>query len=66
MTANVGLIDRILRLLVGVGLLAFFFLGEGGVRWLGLIGLVLLATAVFGWCPAYRLLGLSTCPARRS
>ena len=33
MTANVGLIDRVLRLLVGVGLLAFFFLGEGGARW---------------------------------
>ena len=66
MTANVGLIDRVLRLLVGVGLLAFFFLGEGGARWLGLIGLIPLATAVFGWCPAYRLLGLSTCPASRS
>jgi hypothetical protein len=63
MTANVGLLDRILRLVVGVALLALFFLGEGSARWLGLIGLIPIATAVFGWCPAYRLLGLSTCPA---
>jgi len=61
MTANVGTADRMIRLLVGAALLAFFFLWEGDLRWLGLIGIVPILTAFAGWCPAYRLLGLSTC-----
>jgi hypothetical protein len=39
------------------------FVLEGGAKWFGLIGLVPLATAVFGYCPLYSLLGMSTCPA---
>lgn len=51
-----------LRALAGIALLALVFLLEGPARWLGLIGLVPLATAAFGLCPAYALSGLSTCP----
>lgn len=65
MKANVGGIDRILRIAAGIGLLAFFALGEGTARYWGLVGLVPLATGLFGFCPAYPLLGLSTCPVRR-
>ena len=36
---------------------------EGSARWLGLIGLVPLATAIFAWCPAYAPFGIKTCKA---
>ncbi|MFY9317052.1 MAG: DUF2892 domain-containing protein [Burkholderiales bacterium] len=62
MKANVGSIDRTLRILVGLGLLALVFVLEGSARWWGLVGLVPLSTGVFRFCPAYTLLGMSTCP----
>jgi len=62
MKANVGSIDKALRVLIGIALLTLVFMLEGPARWLGLIGLVPLATAAFGFCPAYALFGLSTCP----
>jgi len=62
MKVNVGSVERILRVVVGVALLALLFVLEGSARWLGLIGLVPLATGLFGVCPAYTLFGLSTCP----
>ena len=58
MHANVGSIDRILRVGVGLGLLALVFLGPQ-TPW-GYLGLALVATALIGWYPAYRLLGLCT------
>ncbi len=64
MKTNVGSIDKALRVLMGIALLALVFVLEGPARWLGLIGLVPLATAAFGFCPAYALFGLSTCPAQ--
>lgn len=65
MKANVGGIDRTLRILAGIALLALVFVLEGDARWLGLIGLVPLATGLTGYCPAYALFGLSTCPMER-
>lgn len=59
MTTNVGTIDRALRALVGIALIALAFTGTIGV-W-GYIGVVPLATALIGWCPAYSLLGIKTC-----
>jgi Protein of unknown function (DUF2892) len=63
MSANVGGIDRMLRVLAGVVLLALTLTGQIGV-W-GWIGVVPLVTGLFGFCPAYRLLGLNTCPMKR-
>jgi hypothetical protein len=62
MKANVGSFDRIARIAVGVVFLAAVVLLEGNARWLGLIGLVPLLTGIFGYCPAYVLLGFSSCP----
>ena len=59
MTTNVGPLDRILRAIIGLGLLSIVFIGPQ-TPW-GWIGLIPLATAVIGWCPPYALLGLSTC-----
>jgi hypothetical protein len=64
MKPNVGSLDRILRVIAGLGLLSLIFLLEGDSRWFGLIGLVPLLTAGIGWCPAYTLLGIKTCPVR--
>jgi membrane protein implicated in regulation of membrane protease activity len=62
MTCNVGGIDRILRAIVGLGLLSLAFVGPQ-TAW-GWLGIVPLATAVFGWCPPYALLGFSTCAVK--
>ena len=61
MSKNVGTIDRVVRVVIGLALIALLFLAEGSIRWLGLAGAVLLVTGVFSFCPAYRLVGLSTC-----
>ena len=67
MKTNVGTIDRILRIVLGVALLAAYFLLPATSGWhnLYLIGIVPLFTAVFGTCPLYSLFGLSTCPIRK-
>lgn len=66
MQVNVGQIDRVLRVLVGLALLSLVFWLDGPSRWLGLIGLVPVLTGLSGRCPGYSLLGLSTCPTRRN
>jgi hypothetical protein len=62
MKTNVGSIDRIARVIVGLGLLSLVFLLDGDKRWLGLIGIVPLLTASMGNCPLYSIFGISTCP----
>jgi len=63
---NVGGIDRILRIVVGLALLAGFFLNaDASYRWLYLIGIVPLATGLLSTCPLYSLLGINTCPTKR-
>ena len=64
MKANVGGIDKILRIVVGVVLLALAIMGIGA-PWT-FIGIVPLATGLMGWCPLYPLLGLSTCPVKKN
>ncbi len=56
---NMGGVDRTIRILAGAGLLALVFVGPQ-TPW-GYLGLVPLLTGVFGFCPAYCPLGLSTC-----
>lgn len=60
MNANVGGIDRILRIVVGLVLLSLVFVGPKTL-W-GLMGLVPLATGLMRFCPVYPLLGINTCP----
>lgn len=66
MTSNVGGIDRVLRIVVGLVLLSLIFVLEGNARWWGLIGIVPLATGLLSSCPLYSLLGMSTCPLKKS
>ncbi|MES2770255.1 MAG: DUF2892 domain-containing protein [Bdellovibrionota bacterium] len=60
MKKNEGKIDRIIRIVVGVGLLSLIFIGPQ-TMW-GLIGIVPLLTGIIGFCPLYKILGLDTCP----
>ena len=63
MTMNVGMIDRIARIIVGIALIAFAlgYIAPGtSWAWVGWIGVVPILTAIFGTCPAYSLFGMST------
>lgn len=57
MKLNIGSADRALRIILGLGLIAY---GVVNHSWIGALGLVPLATAFFRFCPLYRLLGIST------
>lgn len=64
---NVGGIDRILRIVVGLALIAGFFLMPGaGYRWLFLLGIIPLATGLMQTCPLYSIFGLNTCPIKKT
>lgn len=67
MSTNMGSIDRVARVVVGLALIAYAIplgFAPTGWNWLGWIGVIPLVTAVFGFCPLYVLLGVSTCPMR--
>lgn len=62
MKKNVGGLDKNLRIVLGVILLALVFVGPK-TMW-GLVGIVPLVTGLFGLCPLYSILGLNTCPMK--
>lgn len=62
MKTNQASFERVLRVLAGLVLIALAWTGTVGL-W-GWIGLVPLATGLIGWCPAYTLLGINTCPMK--
>lgn len=59
MSRNVGGIDKILRILIGIALIVLALAGTIGV-W-GWVGVLPLATGLFNFCPAYKLIGINTC-----
>jgi hypothetical protein len=64
MTPNVGTVDRIARVALGLALIAFalgYVYPAVGWNWVGWIGVVPLLTAFVGFCPAYALFGVKTC-----
>lgn len=60
--ANEGVVDRVLRVALGLGLLAMAFVGPK--THFGFLGVIPLATGLLGSCPLYTLFGLSTCPTK--
>ena len=64
MSFNVGGIDRILRVIVGLILISLVFVGPK-TMW-GWIGVIPLVTGLFRFCPAYTLLGMNTCPMKKA
>lgn len=63
MKSNVGGIDRILRIVLGLVLIGLTLTGTIGV-W-GWLGVVPLATGAIGWCPPYAIFGWNTCPVKK-
>jgi len=59
MKTNVGGPDKMLRIIAGIALIAWAVFGGPVWAW---IGIVPLATGLLGWCPAYTMLGMNTCP----
>ena len=64
MQTNVGSIDKIIRIIIALGLFSLFFFLEGNARYWALVGIVPLATAFMSCCPLYSLFGISTCPIK--
>jgi len=60
MKINEGNIDRVLRIIVGIALIAMVFVGPQTI-W-GWVGIVPFITGVIGICPLYSVLGINTCP----
>lgn len=65
MKQNVGTFDRIARLILGLGLIAFALIVEGPVSKFGWIGIIPLLTAFVGFCPVYTLIGVRTCSHKK-
>lgn len=63
MTLNVGGMDRIARIAIGLVLIGLTLTGNIGV-W-GWLGVVPLATGAIGWCPPYALFGFNTCSMKK-
>lgn len=63
MTINEGAVDRIVRVVAGLVILSLAFVGPKSA-W-GYIGLLPIATGLVGYCPAYSLFGINTCPAKK-
>jgi hypothetical protein len=67
MAKNVGGVDRLIRIVVGGGLIYYAMSNlPGADAWMvpaGMVGFVLILTALFGWCPAYKVFGMKTCKA---
>lgn len=66
MKTNVGSTDKIIRIVIGLALLSLLFVLQGGIRFVGLIGIVPLLTAFVGFCPLYTVLGMNTCGVKKS
>ncbi|AEJ60446.1 hypothetical protein Spith_0159 [Spirochaeta thermophila DSM 6578] len=65
MKGNVGTIDRIIRVVLGLVLIGLgIFVRGGAYWWLAVIGAVSLVTGAVGFCGLYTLFGVSTCPRK--
>jgi hypothetical protein len=62
---NVGKLDKVIRIVVGLVLFSLLYFLEKPLGYIGLIGAVPLLTALVGYCPLYKIVGLSTCPLNK-
>ncbi len=66
MKNNVGKIDQFIRIILGLALLSSFILLDGGMKYIGIVGIILVLTSVLKFCPLYTLLGFNTNKAKNS
>jgi hypothetical protein len=60
MKPNIGTPDKIIRIILGIVLLVLLFVLDGWIRYIGLLGAVLIVTVFINFCPIYAIFGLST------
>jgi hypothetical protein len=60
MKKNVGSVDRVIRVVLGLIVLSLLFILEGNLKWLGLIGFIPLITGLIGYCPIYAIFKTTT------
>lgn len=65
MKPNVGTTDRYVRILFGLGLLSMWFVLDGSMRYIALIGFIPLLTATLNFCPLYAVFGINTCGVKK-
>jgi hypothetical protein len=64
MKKNIHPIERVLRVIVGLVLISFAFIGPANLWFL--LGIVPVLTGLSGWCPPYQILGINTCKLKKS
>jgi len=57
---NVGKIDKVIRIILGILILSLLFVLNGNAKYIGLLGIVPLATAFMGYCPLYSIFKINT------
>ena len=60
MEKNIGNTEKTFRIVIGLAILPMFFILEGNLRWIAIIGIVPIVTGIMNWCPAWFLLGIKT------
>lgn len=64
MNKNVGRIDAVIRIILSLIFFSLFFILEGNLRFLAVVGIIPLVTGLIGTCPLYMILGIKTCPLK--
>lgn len=64
MAKNMGTTDKIIRVILGIALVAWAVVGNSQYSWIGWLGVIPLATVLFGTCLLYTVFGIKTCPAQ--
>ena len=66
MNSNVGSVDKVVRIIIALVLFSLYFVLEGNLRYLAVIGFIPLLTALISWCPIYKIFGLNSCPLNKN
>ncbi|NLY79453.1 MAG: DUF2892 domain-containing protein [Lysinibacillus sp.] len=61
MCNNIGTVDRVIRIILGIAILSLLLILDGNLKYLGLIGLIPLLTGIFKYCPLYSLFKVNKC-----
>lgn len=65
MKQNIGTVDKVIRLIVGIVLMSLYFLLDGGLKYISILGIILILTAFINYCPLYTLFGINTCSTKK-
>jgi len=61
---NIGKIDKIIRVILGIVVMSLYFILEGNLKYIGCLGILPIATVLTGSCPLYYLFKINTCSSK--